>query len=134
VPSCGNAATEEVVTERDVAGVGACVRDAVARARGALCPPFLIGVAVGGARDQVAQLSKRQLLRRVNDTHPLGDLAQIEASLLDSLNAPGAVPAGCGPRATAMGIKMTAAHRHPDSYLVDVSFSCWAHRRGRLIW
>jgi fumarate hydratase class I len=133
-PSAAGAASTRLVAERDAVGVSACMRDAVAKAQRNACPPFMIGVAIGGARDQVAQLSKRQLLRRVNDTHPIAEIAQIETSLLNDLNDSCRTAGGAALRTTAIGVKMTVAHRHPDSYFVDVAFSCWAHRRGRLIW
>jgi len=41
---------------------------------------------------------------------------------------------GLGGRTTALGVKIGVNHRHPASYFVEVSVSCLATRRGRLIW
>ena len=120
--------------ERDFDGIRKCVLDAVFRAQGKGCPPYTIGVAIGGAKDQVTFLSKRQLLRRLNKPHPDAALAELEERILGELNSLGIGPMGFGGKTTALGVKISAAGRHPASYFVDVSFSCWANRRGRLMW
>jgi fumarate hydratase class I len=118
--------------DRDFEGVRQCVLDAVSRAKGLGCPPFTLGIALGGARDHVTYLSKRQLLRRTGDTNPQSALAQLEGSLMEDLAALRAASGAEVP--PVIGVKVGSGYRHPDSYFVDVSFSCWANRRGRLIW
>ncbi len=124
----------EVLAERDFDGVRKCVLDAVFKAQGKGCPPYTIGIAIGGAKDQVTFLSKRQLMRRIPDTHPNPEIAALETKILSDINSLGIGTAGLGGKTTAVGVKIAAAHRHPASYFVDISFSCWANRRGRLIW
>ena len=134
LPSLLNLGGVEVTAGRDFDGVGKCVLDAVSRARGEGCPPYTIGVAIGGAKDQVTFLSKRQLMRRLHDVHPDPTLAGLEVRILSEVNnLDSRSPGGVG-QAAVLGVKIAAAHRHPESYFVDVSFACWAHRRGRLIW
>lgn len=123
-----------VLAERDLEGVRKCVLEAVFEAQGKGCPPYTIGVAIGGAKDQVAFLSKKQLLRRLNDTHPDSVIADLERAILNDINRLGIGTAGMGGSTTALGVKIATAHRHPASYFVDISFSCWANRRGRLVW
>ena len=125
---------EELGAERDLEGVRKCVLDAVQRAQGMGCPPYTLGVGVGAAKDQVAMLSKKQLRRRLSDRNENETLASLEESLLEDINSLGIGPLGLGGRATAVGVKIGANHRHPASYFVDVSVSCWANRRGTLIW
>ncbi|NTU42698.1 MAG: fumarate hydratase [Nitrospirales bacterium] len=122
------------LAERDFDGVRRCVLDAVFKAQGKGCPPYTIGVAIGGAKDQVSYLSKKQLLRRINDSHPSEAIAELEATIFRQVNELGIGPAGLGGGTTALGVKIGTANRHPASYFVDVSFSCWANRRGRLVW
>jgi fumarate hydratase class I len=123
-----------VLAERDFEGVRRCVFDAVFKAQGRGCPPYTIGIAIGGAKDQAAFLSKKQLMRRITDKHQNDAAANLEMKILNDINSLGIGTAGLGGRTTAIGIKIAAAHRHPASYFVDISFSCWANRRGRLIW
>lgn len=123
-----------IFAERDFDGVRKCVLDAVFKAQGRGCPPYTIGVAIGGAKDQVTFLSKKQLMRRISDIHPNAAIAELENKMLNDINSLGIGTAGLGGRTTAIGVKIATAHRHPASYFVDISFSCWANRRGRLIW
>lgn len=123
-----------IIAERDIEGVRRCILDAVFKAQGKGCPPYTIGVAIGGAKDQVAILSKKQLMRRIPDSHPNAVIAELENKILRDINSLGIGTAGLGGKTTAIGVKIATAHRHPASYFVDISFSCWANRRGRLIW
>lgn len=124
----------DAAAERDFEGVRKCVLDAVFRAQGKGCPPYTIGVAIGGAKDQVTALSKKQLMRRLHDTHPDNAIAGLEKKILEDINALGIGALGFGGKTTALGVKIGSAGRHPASYFVDVSFACWANRRGKLIW
>lgn len=125
---------EDLGAERDLEGVRRCALDAVWRAQGRACPPYVLGIGVGGAKDQVARLAKVQLLRKLPDKNPHEILNALEERLLGEINRMGIGPMGLGGPTTAIGVKIGVAHRHPASYFVDVSFSCWAMRRGRLIW
>lgn len=123
-----------VTAERDFEGIRKCILDAVYKAQGRGCPPYTLGVAIGGAKDQAAVLSKRQLMRRIYDKHPNEIISNLETLALNDLNTLGIGAAGLGGKTTAIGVKIAAAHRHPASYFVDISFSCWANRKGRLVW
>jgi fumarate hydratase subunit alpha len=114
--------------------VKSCVLDAVAKTKGRGCPPYTIGIAIGGARDQVAFLSRRQLVGRINVQNPDERLAALEADILRDVNDAGKKLEGLARNVTALGVKVAVAHRHPQSYFVDISFSCWANRKARLIW
>jgi fumarate hydratase class I len=119
---------------RDLAGVKKCVLDTVVKAQGRACPPYIIAVGVGAAKDQVTRLSKEQLLRKVSDVNPVPELAALERDLVHEINRLGIGPQGLGGRSTALAVKAGVNHRHPATYFVDVAVGCWAHRRGRLIW
>lgn len=124
----------EFAAERDFDGIRKCILDAVYKAQGRGCPPYTLGVAIGGAKDQVTVLSKKQLMRRLYDKHPNDMISNLETLALTDINSLGIGTAGFGGKTTAIGVKIAAAHRHPASYFVDISFSCWANRRGRLVW
>jgi len=117
---------------RDLNGVRKVVLDAVHAARGRACPPYVLGVALGGSKDSTARLSKQQLSRELDDTNPVPELAQLEQTLLEEANSLGIGPIGVGGNTCVMGVKIGAAHRHAASYFVDVSFCCWADRKGTL--
>ncbi len=126
--------SEPLHAQRDLDGVRKCVIDTVVQAQGRGCPPYVIGVGIGASKDQVTRLSKDQLMRRLNDRNAAEELAVLEERLLREMNGLGIGPQGLGGNTTALGVKIGVNHRHPASYFVDVSVSCWATRRGRLIW
>jgi len=117
---------------RDLEGVRKVVLDAVHAAQGRACPPYVLGIGLGGSKDSVARLSKQQLLRELDDTNSLPDLAGLERRLLEEANMLGIGPIGVGGKTCVMGVKVGAAHRHAASYFVDVAFCCWADRKGSL--
>lgn len=125
---------EDLKAQRDFEGVRRCVLDAVHKAQGRGCPPYTIGIGIGAAKDQTAILAKQQLLRRLPDASEFQQVAELENRLLNEINQLGIGPLGFGGKTTALGVKIGINHRHPASYLVDVSICCWANRRGRLIW
>lgn len=125
---------DDLNAQRDLDGVRKCILDTVQKAQGKGCPPYIIGVAAGAAKDQVATLAKKQLMRKLNDVNEIKVLAALEERILKELNELGIGPQGLGGGTTALGVKIGVNHRHPASFFVDVSVSCWATRRGRLIW
>jgi fumarate hydratase class I len=125
---------EGLNAQRDLDGVRKCVIDAVFRAQGRACPPYIIGVGIGATKDQVSVVSKKQLLRKLNDKNNIEEIDKLEYDLLSDINRLGIGPIGFGGLNTAIGVKIGVNHRHPASYFVDVSFGCWANRRGTLLW
>ncbi len=125
---------EELKADRDLDGVRRCVLDTVHKAQGKGCPPYTLGVGIGASKDQVTRLAKDQLMRRLTDVNEFEILFNLEKQLLKEINDLGIGTLGFGGKTTAIGVKMGTNHRHPASYFVDISVSCWANRRGRLIW
>jgi fumarate hydratase, class I len=125
---------EELQAERDLESVRKCVLDTIYKAQGKGCPPYIIGVGIGATSDQVTRLSKEQLLRRIDDVNRYPVLDRFEKKIRDDINSMGIGPIGLGGRTTALTVKIGINHRHPASYFVDVSVSCWADRRARMIW
>lgn len=124
----------ELNAQRDLDGVRKCVIDAVQKAQGKGCPPYIIGVGIGASKDQVTRLAKGQLMRKLNDTNKIPEVAELESRTLKDINELGIGTLGFGGGITALAVKIGVNHRHPASYFVDVSINCWATRRGRLIW
>ena len=119
---------------RDLDGVRKCIIDCVKKAKGFGCPPGIVGVSFGSPKDFVAQESKKQLLRKLDDTNENKILNRLEKNLLKELNKLNIGVMGLGGKTTVMGVKVKALHRHPACFFVDISYSCWALRRKRLIY
>jgi fumarate hydratase class I len=114
---------------RDLAGVRRAVLDAVMKAQGKGCGPGILGVCIGGDRATGYAFSKEQLLRTMDDTNPVPELAALEKSLVEEANRLGIGPMGFGGATTLLGVKIGVLNRLPASYFVSVSYMCWAHRR-----
>ncbi len=119
---------------RDIEGVKKCVIDAVFKAQGKGCPPYIVGIGIGGSKDLISKESKKQLLRNIDDINEDQRLVKLEKELRDKINSLGIGPLGLGGKTTVLGVKLKTLHRHPASFFVDVSFMCWACRRGTLIY
>ena len=119
---------------RDLAGVKACILDAVKRALGYGCSPGILGVAVGGDRATGFETAKAQLLRPLDEKPRAGDareraLARLEREVLREANALGIGPMGLGGATTLLGVKIAARPRVPASFFVTVAYMCWSCRR-----
>lgn len=121
----------ELNAGRDLEGVKKCVLDSVFNAQGKGCPPYIIGVAIGGTIEEIMKESKKQLLRKVNDENENPLLNELEKNILKEINELGIGPLGLGGKATALSVKLNAKTRHPASYFVGITFSCWALRRQK---
>jgi len=117
---------------RDLDGVEKCILDAVFEAQGFGCAPGTIGICIGGDRGGSFYGAKKQLLRKMDDTNPDPELADLEERLYLKLNKLGIGPMGFGGRTTVLGVKAGYLHRHPASFFVSMAYCCWANRRRRL--
>ncbi|RME36544.1 MAG: fumarate hydratase, partial [Thermoflexia bacterium] len=123
---------EPLKAGRDLEGVRRVVLDAVHRAQGEGCAPGILGVCIGGDRGTGYMYAKMQLLRPLDDTNPVPELAALEERLLRECNELGVGPMGFGGKTTVLGVKIGAAHRLPASFFVTVAYMCWACRRARM--
>jgi fumarate hydratase class I len=114
---------------RDLEGVRRCILDAVFKAQGKGCAPGIIGVCVGGDRASGYHIAKEQLFRKLDDNNESAELAMLESRVLKEANDIGIGPMGLGGGTTLLGVKIAGACRHPASFFVTVSYSCWATRR-----
>lgn len=115
---------------RNIEGIKKCVLDAVFQAQGKGCPPYIIGVGVGGTVEETSAIAKKQLLRKIDDNNSDKQIDEIEKDLLTKINSLGIGPMGLGGKTTALSVKLAKTYRNPPSYFVAVSFGCWALRRA----
>lgn len=118
---------------RDLAGVRACILDAVMQAQGKGCSPGYLGVCIGGDRAMGYTGAKHQLLRKLDDTNPIAELAVLEEQILAEANQTGIGPMGFGGQFTIGGCKIGVQNRLPASFFVTIAYMCWAFRRRGVI-
>ena len=92
------------------------------------CPPVIVGVGIGGTMDKAALMSKQALLREIGSAHPDPFWADIEAQLLNRINALGIGPAGFGGKTTALGVHILTYPPHIAGLPVAVNVGCHATR------
>ena len=109
-------------------GVKQVVLDAVKEKAANACPPLIVGVGVGATFDKVAGLSKRALLRRLDEPAESPEHASFEQELLEAINSLGIGPAALGGKTTALGVHLKTAPCHIAALPVAVNLGCCALR------
>jgi fumarate hydratase subunit alpha len=112
-----------------VPGVIEVVVDTVERAGANACPPIIVGVGIGGTFEASALLAKKAALRDLTIRNPRSDLADLEAKLLDRVNALGIGPQGLGGRVTALAVNIEVLPTHIAGLPVAVNLGCHSTRR-----
>lgn len=109
------------------------VIDSVATAGGEMCPPVVIGVAVGGfGLDYTQALARKAIYRSpLNSRHPDPRVAELEEKLYDAVNKLGIGPLGVGGDTTCLGLHVEVAGTHSAMFPISVAFYCWAARHSR---
>jgi len=102
----------------------------VADAGADACPPFVIGVGLGGDFEQCCLLSKKALIRNIGSHNTDAFYAQMEKQLLKKINLLGIGPAGFGGDTTALSVLIETAPCHIASLPVAVNIECHAHRHA----
>lgn len=97
------------------------------------CPPLFVGVGIAGSIDTAALLSKHALFRPVGSHNPNKKAAEMERLLEDGINAIGIGPQGLGGSSSVLGVNVEHSVRHTATIGVAVSFGCWTHRRGHIV-
>jgi fumarate hydratase subunit alpha len=97
------------------------------------CPPFVVGVGIGGDFEYCCLLSKKALLRRLDKPNPNTFYAQMERDLLVRVNALGIGPQGLGGDTTALAVLVETAPCHIASLPVAVNIECHSHRHKTVV-
>ena len=106
----------------------------VVKAAGAeACPPFIVGVGIGGNFEMSCLLSKKSLCRKLGQRNSDKFYAQLESDLLLAVNATGLGPQGLGGDTTALDCLIEFAGCHIASLPVAVNIECHSHRHRSAI-
>ena len=111
-----------------VQGVKDFVRKVVEDAGPNPCPPIVVGVGIGGTFDKAAYLAKQALMRPVDQRNAAPYYAQLEAELLEEINALGIGPQGFGGRTTALAVNIEQCPTHIAGLPVAVNINCHVTR------
>lgn len=92
------------------------------------CPPIVVGVGIGGTFDKAAYLAKKALMRPLDQRHPQPFYQDLEAELLERINALGIGPQGFGGRTTALAVNIETCPTHIAGLPVAVNINCHVTR------
>lgn len=109
-------------------GIKEAVVSTVREAGPNACPPYIVGVGIGGNFERSALLAKKSLLRELGSQNPDPDLAAREEELLQAINDLGIGPQGLGGRLTALGVHVLMQPCHIASLPVAVNIQCHSSR------
>ena len=113
-----------------VDGVKNAVIKTVSEAGPNACPPFVVGVGIGGDFELSAILAKKALTRPADKRSELPHIRQLEEELLFMINKLGIGPAGLGGRNTALAVNIETYATHIAGLPVAVNVSCHVTRRA----
>ena len=92
------------------------------------CPPYILGVGIGGTMDMCTVLAKKALLRPVDEPHKEPHIAELEAKIKEKTNKLGIGIMGLGGGSTVMGVNIEVAPTHIAGLPVAVNLVCHALR------
>ncbi|MDD5465010.1 MAG: fumarate hydratase [Candidatus Omnitrophica bacterium] len=92
------------------------------------CPPYIVGVGIGGTADYASILAKKALLIKIQ-----AENSKLEEDLLKKINKTGIGPMGLGGRCTALAVKIQKYPTHIAGLPVSVNISCHALRSASII-
>ena len=118
-----------IATSEDIAlGLTKCLLDIVLSALGEPCPPYIVGIGLGGTAEIATWLAKKAFLRPLGTSNPDPLVAKLEADLLEAINRTGIGAMGVGGSVTALGVHIEFCGTHTAAVPVAISFQCWAAR------
>ncbi|MBR2038331.1 MAG: fumarate hydratase [Lachnospiraceae bacterium] len=129
----GGARTQMVAFADGLKGIKKFVVDSFAEATyaGAVCPPSIIGVGIGGTANMAADLAKEAAcLRKVGTHHPEKAFAELEQELFEAINSLGIGILGIGGNTSTLGVNVEYAYTHIAGIAVAISCNCMVARRG----
>lgn len=97
------------------------------------CPPVIVGVGIGGTAEKAMSLAKKVLLRRVGESNPDPEVAELEKELLKRINSLGIGPEGFGGRTTALAVHVEVFPAHIASLPLGINMQCYAARHKEVI-
>jgi L(+)-tartrate dehydratase alpha subunit len=116
-----------------IAGIEKFVIDCFAASvrAGAVCPPSVLGVGIGGTANVAASLAKEAAcLRTVGSSHPEPMIHRIEDDLYRAINSLGTGTMGAGGDVSVFAVNVEYAYTHIAGIAVATSTNCMVARRA----
>ncbi len=115
-----------------VDGVKKAILETIKEAGPNACPPFVVGVGLGGDFEKSAILAKKALMRKIGDTsnskYRKKYVDRLEKELLEKANEIGLGPAGLGGKNTVLAINIETYPTHIAGLPLAVNVCCHVDR------
>lgn len=111
-------------------GIKKFVFEKVKKFGGNACPPYILGIGLGGSSDICMHLAKKATLREINSRNSNPKIAKLEDELLEKINQTGIGTMGLGGDTTALDVHIEMAGEHVAVNSVGLNLLCWAARKG----
>jgi len=113
-------ASYEDITDFVVSSVAAAGPDA--------CPPFFVGIGIGGTSDYCLSLAKQALLSEMDKPGVVGSFNKWQEDILNRINNLNIGPMGLGGKHTALAVRIKMQSTHIAGLPVGVNISCHSLR------
>ena len=101
---------------------------------GAICPPGILGIGIGGTANIAANIAKEAACLRIIDSrHPEPMIAKIEEDLFHEINNLGIGIMGSGKGPSVLSVNIEYAYTHIAGIAVALSSNCCISRRATTI-
>jgi fumarate hydratase subunit alpha len=104
------------------------ILEAVKSAGPDACPPYVVGIGIGGTADYACLLAKKALLRKIRSPG-----SKLEKDLLSKINKLNIGPVGLGGKTTALAVNIETHPTHIAGLPVCVNISCHALRSAGIV-
>lgn len=111
-----------------VSDIDKFIVEAVSAAGCSACPPYIVGVGIGGASDSCLRMAKEALIAPLDNPAPDQKIRRWQKRLYEKINALGIGPMGLGGKYTCLAVKIKTAPTHIAGLPVGVNISCHALR------
>jgi len=116
-----------------VEGIKQFVVDTIDNAGSNPCPPMVVGIGIGGTFEKTTMLAKQALIRTIGENNRDPNIAALEKTLLEEINALGIGPQGFGGSTTALAVHIETFPSHIASMPVAVNVQCHVARHKEVI-
>ena len=111
-------------------GVKKFILETVENAGANACPPYVVGVGIGGDFEQCALMSKKALTRECGSNSGIPWVRELEKEMLEKINESGIGPAGLGGAVTALAVNVETGPTHIAGLPVAVNMCCHVCRHA----
>ena len=114
-------------------GVIDAVVDAAKSAGACPCPPYVVGVGIGGTPEKAIEMAKHGLLREIGSINQDKELNELEGQIKARINGLGIGASGFGGKITALAVHIEKYPTHIAGLPVAVNFGCNAMRKEEVV-